>query len=1289
MFSYLRTHKRSGSNPSSPNPTSITYFPPPPLQSPSSRHEEYPFLSPPPGPVEAEKVQSPSPISPFPPVLPPIPRVASQDKGSIYSRRGTAKTQVQADSVGARISSGLANIRRRPSQSSPPPYSPNTPIERPSSGGEESQKQARPNPNTKTRAGSFRVQDRDKSPGHGASRSADVTYYRDSPSASPVYGGPALMPASSDSSDSGRPPLKAPHGGPPQAPKTTKKKLALGNPMSLLMRRRSTQALERLSDDSLASVSKGPPVPPMTMPENYDPRIRGKFIHDFSAPRPKRNFSYNDLEAQEEEQFVSPPWIESVPRSGDGNATRRPQSADHYSPIHHERAHTPVFREHFEEETGSRPRGSAIRAEELANADFLARNADLVSSEELSVSTRPQTRRPLPLPPPQPPQKQISIEEIAEPHFVSSSQLPTVVESSPVGTPVMQDVAASRSPPKSRARAPSASESTVQPTRQPKHHTSNASRFSFQMMDKDSIAQEKLLEEKHRQQAARKQQEQASIPLDPYADGVDDMEDYDEADDAGLYEEPIPGVNADSDYEDFEGTPPPSSLGALGISLSNMAIGAPVSPPSPHLDAGRSPNQDLIPGHGKASLQSPTTPTLRDTEHKTRLRAYQSSSPVPDDEPFLDSGHYDSGRYDIESQNYIEPPAAFGFGDEAADEMYFDDGLIDEPDVNDDQKFDESVFDDPSHPLYERKKMSTEPIHQAEIIVPDIRESFPLDTPEEESVGKADALIDEKTQTSDRGNLNVPHNSVKEYRASDGYNRRASGPTPSRNDLAAYHSALAEAAQKAAADGKFAWHDRLGSDNSDGLSERDDSFGHSSRPSLIPDDGRYSQESNFFTPSGLLIEPSKSFDEADYEADDFEGGLEDDPIIAAANAEALASDDDGFYGQEFGFYANACGSDAAEFANGGYFGPRGVDALGRSTSGRNAVREPNLTPITERSEFSTRNSFISVQGHWGPPSASSAAIPSPGVAQLARLSPYALDEDEMSLSQLMKLRRGAFGGSNGSLRSGSNSPSHPSPVAYPLGAARGTNSSPTAPSVSVPGPLGPAYANNNNPDGLSPVTTSRHGSQSLHGDSPLAYPASDFDLDPDSSPSPSPLSRNSPTITASSGFAIPPPPSSLPSQPISEESEEELAEAGAAQPPPPLLLPSSSPSPRLPWSTNNSSSSSVPSPLAHTTSADDSASLSLPLLPPSSNSALQMSSPLSATSPLPSSSSSAVARGGVGRKQPHSRSASGTADRLTYVHELGEPGSGDPDRWVLERRRTAETGELELVGREIVRGGTI
>ena len=53
----------------------------------------------------------------------------------------------------------------------------------------------------------------------------------------------------------------------------------------------------------------------------------------------------------------------------------------------------------------------------------------------------------------------------------------------------------------------------------------------------------------------------------------------------------------------------------------------------------------------------------------------------------------------------------------------------------------------------------------------------------------------------------------------------------------------------------------------------------------------------------------------------------------------------------------------------------------------------------------------------------------------------------------------------------------------------------------------------------------------------------------------------------------------------------------------------------------------------------------------------------------------------------HSRKGSG-ADSVTYVREPDPDGGGKP-RWVLERRRTSEQGQLELVGRELVQGGWI
>ncbi|KAK4155262.1 heterokaryon incompatibility protein-domain-containing protein [Chaetomidium leptoderma] len=169
--------------------------------------------------------------------------------------------------------------------------------------------------------------------------------------------------------------------------------------------------------------------------------------------------------------------------------------------------------------------------------------------------------------------------------------------------------------------------------------------------------------------------------------------------------------------------------------------------------------------------------------------------------------------------------------------------------------------------------------------------------------------------------------------------------------------------------------------------------------------------------------------------DDFD--FDDEAIIAEANASALAYDSDGFYGQEFGFYSSAPApqhppnnhahqppttqpsagvlttENLFQYANGGYFGPASA-GIDRSASGR-VCREPNLTPITERSEYSNRNSVMSFTL---PPAIgdnggrNSASLTSPGLAQLALLPD---DTDSMSLSALMKLRSKAWGGSQASL----------------------------------------------------------------------------------------------------------------------------------------------------------------------------------------------------------------------------------------------------------------------------------
>ncbi|KAF8533073.1 hypothetical protein BDD12DRAFT_900517 [Trichophaea hybrida] len=165
------------------------------------------------------------------------------------------------------------------------------------------------------------------------------------------------------------------------------------------------------------------------------------------------------------------------------------------------------------------------------------------------------------------------------------------------------------------------------------------------------------------------------------------------------------------------------------------------------------------------------------------------------------------------------------------------------------------------------------------------------------------------------------------------------------------------------------------------------------------------------------------FEDFDYDGDDY---FDDEAMVAAANAEALASDSEGFYGSEFGFYPSTANG-GLSYA-GGFFGAAGAngDVL------RPPIRRPSLTPISERSENSYRNSLVSLlpgsQSGWG-----SAGPLSPG-------SWGAEQGEELSLGQLLQLRRNAWGGSNGSIRSsgsagGGGSPAAGSPVGWPAALA--------------------------------------------------------------------------------------------------------------------------------------------------------------------------------------------------------------------------------------------------------------
>jgi hypothetical protein len=474
------------------------------------------------------------------------------------------------------------------------------------------------------------------------------------------------------------------------------------------------------------------------------------------------------------------------------------------------------------------------------------------------------------------------------------------------------------------------------------------------------------------------------------------------------------------------------------------------------------------------------------------------------------------------------------------------------------------------------------------------------------------------------------------------------GSEPPSSQMAAYHQALADAANRAAHDGRFERHGSVSSDRSSVYSTKEDpkeivrdsaSFEDNSRYSRDTDattsnitaqkslpstgnadvNGNGSQQvtdklqlgnSNAYTlprMSGFdfgfnfdapptdarhslvhdfMYNAAPSDDMNAAPSDDFmtshlEDGYEDedDDFIAAANAEALAYDDSGFYGQEFGFYARArsdsTGSNkgqTVEAINGGFFGEDGDDPLRRQKSGR----EPDLTPITERSEFSARNSFI----NFGPASSGwgHGGVASPALARLP-LSPLVSGADGPNKA------RASGGGYFGVFPASgsSNAQSHQQFVG--ASPASATNS-----------PARPWTTSD------SPVSAASSSSRGL------------------------PFMSNSASGSAL-GVNLAADPDATPRKPQAQQAH------------------MSSPLNDAPGTAKK---------------------ISLPAVHTHSNS------------------------NGSNNGPTHSRNHSG-ADSVAYVRETVSPGeeNSGPPRWVLERRRTSELGVDQIVGREVVKGGWI
>ncbi len=928
--------------------------------------------------------------------------------------------------------------------------------------------------------------------------------------------------------------------------------------MSLLMRRRSAQGLP----PEPASLANDKTLTMPTIPDDYDPRIRGTAVHDFSAPRQRRNYSTNDIggvspgtgagksrgRTHAEDGLERP-----TSKAGDGNSGRM------CSPKGGDWDHSPMFKEQFGDDIQPWREGQTDQPglpREGSNSSIL--------SSPLNV---PQPDRE---PPPLPPfarnlPSDLGLALVPPPVVDKpnrSKMLPVVPEAgSPDASP--QNLPTKRSspspPPKTRSRTLSGSDQLPQSTG-PKRLASNASRFSFDMAGLGSATQEKILEEKHKEHTAAKKSSQNNDG-DNSGTGDDDYDDnemdyYDGLDDEGPYEEKIPGVNADSEDEiQLEG----GEIGAFDFTSSRMsAVASPTSPSAATLTSPRDSSGQLI---GFAmSKESPQRSSLPPPIAASVTTQQETSRPLSDVDGLGLMGMDTAlGASKPQSSIAAEPvnlhdQSAFESSKSEAnedDDMYFDDGIIEHPGDDEGREFDESVFDLEKE-AYKRSVLDLQPPRPLNLSTTD---SSPTKNTSEED--ENDSIVPQDSQSTDTtyppfmnpaGNALSYQASISQQHQADESNfGEPSGLT--QDNLAAYHDALVAAANQAAANGKFIRRDSVSEIERDAPG----AYNTELHPDLLPDGGHFSQGTDNFPPNSFGANDDDDFD--------YDSALEDDPMIAAANAEALANDSDGFYGQEFGFYAQASGANEAQYVNGGYFGPRGPEGMTRSKSGRIVLQEPNLTPITERSEYSTRNSYISLAI---PGTQTNQTLSSPALAQLMNSS-FADDED-LSLNALMKLRRGAWGGSNGSLQSsgsgGSQAGSSPFTYLPPFGAG-----------------------------GLALANTSQLGGSAF-------------------------------SLASSGGVA-------------SSNGQ------------------------------NGSDGSSIPA----------SPTITMAYLAAASSTSAGLEGGASdGFSPAMNSNPA------INGKKGHSRAGSG-ADSVSYMKE--------EDTWVLERRRMSTTGEIELVGREVVAGGRI
>ncbi|KAG5950491.1 hypothetical protein E4U53_004945 [Claviceps sorghi] len=946
MLSHLRFHRRGASTPSSPVPEQQ------PSCSPLGSNEQpqtpdFPF---------AHDANSTTPTYSHAPLLPPIAGVVSSKSDPRCERRNTAGLTSegrpqQAQRLSCNGDSGfiggaaLQNYRR-----------------------DVEAQQATTRTDDVDRASNYPFGDNSRNQNYKAKEAAAEASPDPQMKKIMSFSTPTDLKAS-HSSDLGRRPTGARLA--PEAPMLLSNPLAaagvethrakkglpfLKNPMTtLLMRRRNNQPVPDLRSLPLTKKDEEPA---------YDPRIRGTRVHDFSAPRKSRE--------AHKTAYSTPQG--TVDTSSTAGQPALAESSSAAKSISSEEQHGVV---QSLDRILTSPSNTVKNISPNTSSSSGYSSSDQQFPARVDASTRyPQGKE-------------------------KGGTIPGRIVS--VGAAYESTENKTRLPSSSAhsTRSKNKSMSEISISAIPKHMKSTSSRFSFDMAG--GAKQEKLLEERHRQRELERKSARDDRIADSRFDEFDeDAFDYDAMMDDDDLEEKIPGVNADFEYED--------------LPESDCADG----------EADPDDDQENFAGfvfqrtNPVSSLTSPPSSAKMLAPHVTDGDAvgFAVSKDTPDaSKVFMSAKVHVLNQMDNCKESASES-GIHGCSTNAlsqldnGDDLYYDDGMIGLDEDGEDttsgnnmvsletnaQPFDESIFDDDDTDQFGR------PVPGAFQHAQSLRRAAhqPVLKRETDSTPRmsAPSEISHCTTHNFLSADDAVHGSPRILRkdtddASQPQNAQAlDGGAES---IAAYQAALAAAAHRAAASGKF---QRSSSPSSASCQLDDDQI------SAVDEQDE---------------EGTHDYGDMD---DDFD--LDDDAIIAEANASALANDSDGWYGQEFGFYSAPPSAHATshaagmyslkdkdfEYANGGFFGPD-THGLHRSISGRVIAREPNLTPITEKSEYSNRNSFMSLG--FPPISTSTPAVQSPGLAQLAMIGDAR--DDTMTLSALLRLRTKAWGGSQASLPS--------------------------------------------------------------------------------------------------------------------------------------------------------------------------------------------------------------------------------------------------------------------------------